>query len=637
MDQARKTAIHIAVAFAAFLVAYEIPYGRDIAWWMTSRDVPLVLEWAAIYALLAALFEILFQVERASWRFVSVSDAIALFRSTALTAATFLAVAFLANRALVIPRSTLLLAWALHLGGLTGLRLLRRALYERSLASALVPFLRRSRRSELPALVIVGAVDQADSALRELARSPKPEYWPAALISPLASDVGQQIRGVRVVAEVEQFSAALTGLKMDGVAPKAILFLDEPSRAGLSPEQIGRLKADGVRLLRLPRIQELTSAEARTGGMGVREISFEELLSRAPIKLDLERMRDLIAGRRVLVTGAGGSIGSEICRQVAALGCARLMLLENSEFALFQIDREIGDAHPELSRQELLCDVRDRNLVRDWFLRERPEVVFHAAALKHVHLVENHPCEGALTNVIGTWNVADAACAADTAHVVLISTDKAVDPSNVMGATKRLAETVVRTRDCAVTRFSIVRFGNVLGSTGSVVPVFKSQIERGGPVTVTHEAVERFFMTIPEAVQLVLHASAMSAAEGARDARLFVLEMGEPVRIYDLARQMIELYGKTPGVDIEIQVTGLRPGEKLSEILIDTTETSVSCAPGVQEIVAGASLNGLLADTELKQLEKLARSGDAAAVRTLVRQLVGNVRNAGPGAERLTA
>jgi len=257
--------------------------------------------------------------------------------------------------------------------------------------------------------------------------------------------------------------------------------------------------------------------------------------------------------------------------------------------------------------------------------------VFHAAALKHVPLMERHPCESVLTNVVGTLNVAEASKACGAGQMVLISTDKAVDPTNVMGATKRLAEALIQAQQTTGdgTRFSVVRFGNVLGSAGSVVPIFKSQIERGGPVTVTHPDMERFFMTIPEAAQLVLHATAASAEGERRDARLFVLEMGEPVKIMDLARQMIALSGRD---DVEIQTTGLRPGEKLTEALLDESERAVPCAPNVIEVVSSAPIR--VTSEQIARLDTLASAGESGDLRRALFDLVGQIRAAPkPGAQ----
>jgi O-antigen biosynthesis protein WbqV len=363
----------------------------------------------------------------------------------------------------------------------------------------------------------------------------------------------------------------------------------------------------------------------------MREINIEELLARDPIELDGQALAKLVRGRRVLVTGAGGSIGAELCRQAAALDCAHLTLLDISETALFEIEREMAETWPQVPRSAVLADVRSADRMEQAFRHQKPDLVFHAAALKHVSMVERAPCEGVLTNVIGTWNVAEAAKAAGAAQMVLISTDKAVDPTNVMGATKRLAESVIQAQQSLArgVRFSAVRFGNVLGSAGSVVPIFKSQIEKGGPVTVTHPEMARFFMTIPEAAQLVLHATAISSEDDRSGARLFLLEMGEPVRIMDLARQMIALSGRATGQDIDIEITGLRPGEKLSEALLDETETSEPCSPKVLEVLSASALRVTAA--HLTALEALALAGDEDGVRSAIFDLVAQIRGEKPG------
>jgi O-antigen biosynthesis protein WbqV len=406
-----------------------------------------------------------------------------------------------------------------------------------------------------------------------------------------------------------------------------VLFLEEPGKLkGLTADQLGRLKNDGIRLLRLPSIVELSQHDGLTL-LPMRDINIEELLAREPIELDRRAVGNLIQGQRVLITGAGGSIGGELCRQVAAFGCGQLILLDFSETALFEIEREIRETFPHISVKAVLCDVRDAARVDAAFHRERPDLVFHAAALKHVSMVEHHPAEGIRTNVIGTWNVAEASRACGATQMVLISTDKAVDPTNVMGATKRLAEAVIQAQQSTNdgTRFSAVRFGNVLGSNGSVVPIFKSQIERGGPVTVTHPEMTRFFMTIPEAAQLVLHATATCHEDDSPTSRLFLLEMGEPVRIMDLAQQMIALSGRK---GVEIEITGLRPGEKLTEALLDETEHALACAPKVLEVITNSALR--VTPGHLEDLAAVADTGEVDAVRDALFDLVAQVRGEKP-------
>ncbi|HIJ63133.1 MAG TPA: polysaccharide biosynthesis protein, partial [Rhodospirillaceae bacterium] len=331
----------------------------------------------------------------------------------------------------------------------------------------------------------------------------------------------------------------------------------------------------------------------------VKPIAVEDLLGRPQTVLDRSAMRSLIEGRRVLVTGAGGSIGGELVRQIADCAPAALSLLELSEFALYTIDQEISESHPELPRRPLLADIRDDARIAQVMREERPELVFHAAALKHVPMVEANPLEGVRTNAIGTRVVADAARAHGVRLMVLISTDKAVNPSSVMGASKRAAESYCQALDldgAAGTRFVTVRFGNVLGSTGSVVPLFQRQLAAGGPITVTHPEMTRYFMTIREAVELVLQTSALGFAHpDLYQGRIFVLDMGEPVKIVGLARQMIRLAGLRPDTDIKIRFTGLRPGEKLFEELFHGAEAPVP-----------TNLEGILLAA--------ARAGDLAAI-----------------------
>jgi O-antigen biosynthesis protein WbqV len=339
----------------------------------------------------------------------------------------------------------------------------------------------------------------------------------------------------------------------------------------------------------LPRLTEF-----RSGGDGqleIQPIAVEDLLGRTRTKLENNAVPDHISGQRVLVTGAGGSIGSELARQIADLSPAHLSLLDSAEMQLYRIDLEIGELQPALSRTAILADVRDRQKLDQVMAQERPTVVFHAAALKHVPLVEANKIEGVLTNAIGTRHVADACQDAGVSAMVLISTDKAVNPASTMGAAKRLAEAYCQALNAPSTtvepcatdldesfhgstgpRFITVRFGNVLGSSGSVVPLFERQLAQGGPLTVTHPEMTRYFMTISEAVELVLQALAMGMDAHGNDDSIYVLNMGKPVRIMDLAQQMIRLAGLKPGEDMEIKITGLRAGEKLHEALFHNSE-----------------------------------------------------------------
>ena len=614
------------LAALAFTIAFIVsPYGIPTLGLQTAPSLTL-LQLVALYAALAGGFTMLFRRELSPWRYASIPDALVLARIALLTVGVFLLSVFVLERARGLPRSTLFLAPLLQMAASMGVRILRRALHEHALDSISPLKAITDRITQSPPLLLIGPTAMADTYLRDIARSHNRTYTPVGIVGTDARDVGQQVRGVCVIESLDNLDEALADLRRWNRYPRAILFLEEPGRLkGLTADQLGRLKNDGLRLLRLPSIVELAQHDGVTL-LPMREINIEELLARDPIELDRQAIGTLIRGRRVLVTGAGGSIGSELCRQVAAFQCGHLTMMDFSETSLFEIDREMAETFPNLSRQPVLCDVRNASSLGKAFMTEAPDLVFHAAALKHVSMVEQHPCEGVLTNVVGTWNVAEASKACGAGQMVLISTDKAVDPTNVMGATKRLAESVIQGQQTTGrgARFSAVRFGNVLGSAGSVVPIFKSQIERGGPVTVTHPDMERFFMTIPEATQLVLHATATCAEGEGHEARLFLLEMGEPVRIMDLARQMIALSGRKPGKEIEIEITGLRPGEKLTEALLDETERSMPCAPKVLEVVSSARLR--ISAAHVAELATLAERGDVEGVRRNLFALVTEIR-----------
>ncbi|MFQ5467407.1 MAG: UDP-N-acetylglucosamine 4,6-dehydratase family protein, partial [Kiloniellaceae bacterium] len=390
----------------------------------------------------------------------------------------------------------------------------------------------------------------------------------------------------------------------------------------------------GMTMARLPRLTEFRSDEDQR--IELRPVAIEDLLGRTRTKLDRAAMRRLIEGRRVLVTGAGGSIGAELARQVAGFDPARLSLLDHSEYLLYTIDMEIADSHPDLPRAAILANVRDGARLARAVAEETPELVFHAAALKHVPMVETNPVEAVLTNAIGVRNMADACRHGAVAEMVLISTDKAVNPTSVMGATKRLAESYCQALDIAArregkggTRFVTVRFGNVLGSTGSVVPLFQRQLAAGGPLTVTHPDMRRYFMTVSEAVELVLQASALGVRAPAAEAgKIYVLDMGEPVRIMDLARHMIRLAGLRPDKDIRIQVIGPRPGEKLHEELFHEAEPLLDGGhPGLR-LAAPRAANRELLRRGLDDLEAAAAQGRTAVALATLARLVPDYRSA---------
>lgn len=629
--RAQTVVVDVAIAALAFLCAYLLSPSALPDMGFDGQPSLNIVQLTAIYAAFAALFTAVFRRELSPWRYASIPDALVIARIAALTAILFLLTVWIVDRASTLPRSALVMAAVFQATGCLSLRVVRRAIHEHAIGR-MGPRPIVETGAPPPALLLIGPPALADSYLREAARSGDRRYAPVGIIGTDMRDVGQQVRGVCIIESLDKLDDALTDLRRWNRSPRAVLFLEEPSKLkGLRADHLGRFKTDGVRLLRLPRIVDLRQHDG-PALMPLRDVSVDELLAREPIQLDEAPVADLVRGRRVLITGAGGSIGGELARQVARLDCAHLILLDSSEAALFSIERELAETQPDLPRTAVLCDVRHAGRLSGHFLLHKPDLVFHAAALKHVAMVERHPCEGVLTNVVGTWNVAEAARASGAAQMVLISTDKAVDPTNVMGATKRLAEAVIQAQQTtgSGTRFAAVRFGNVLNSAGSVVPIFKSQIERGGPVTLTHPDMTRFFMTIPEAVQLVLHATAASAKQKDDQARLFLLEMGEPVRIMDLARQMIALSGLVPERDIEIKVTGLRPGEKLTETLLDETEQAQPCAPKVLQVISNSALR--ITPGHLQTLEALAEQADAEGVRDALFDLIAQIRGQRSGA-----
>lgn len=429
------------------------------------------------------------------------------------------------------------------------------------------------------------------------------------------------LEGVQVLGAVADIEALLEGPAYRG-RDCVVLVLDPPEAIDLPVGRLLRLNRSGRRVLRQPMSDELIDVGAVAMRATADALSLKALLGRDDVRLECLDRSGLTAGERVLVTGAGGSIGSEICVMLARLGCAHLTLLDSSEHNLFTIERRVAAVNPDLSVKTALCDVRDRKHLSMVIAREKPTLVFHTAALKHVPMVEMHPSQGVLTNLIGTRNVADACTLHGVRAMTFVSTDKAVQPSSVMGLTKRLAEDYVRARGREArvgqlgTRFVTVRFGNVLGTSGSVAPIFAAQIEAGGPVTITHPDMERYFMSPEEAVRLTLRATALDLEEGGGDDGLYVLEMGDPIRILEFARRMIEAYGMKVGRDIALTVVGPRPGEKISEALIDDDEIgAASGVPGLLKVVSRAQA---LAPDVLSRLETAAREHDDATVLRLL-------------------
>lgn len=501
-------------------------------------------------------------------------------------------------------RSTPVIDWLVSLAFVGGVRFLPRFLSEEM-------FTRRSIAAEGQVLV-VGAGDAGALVVRELHRNPQLKLTPNAFLDDDPEKQDVRIHGVPVIGTLDDLEEKIDHLPISEVI---IAIPSAPGRVVRQVAEVCREKRMPFRTM--PGIYELLGGTVSVNRL--REVDITDLLRREHTHIDHQRVSKLLSRRMIMVTGAGGSIAGELCRQVARWSPDGIVLVGHGENSIFEIMVELEASYPDLEKFPVIVDVRDRNRLQQVFERFKPHVVFHAAAHKHVSLMERNAEEAVTNNIIGTRNVVEVAVESGVERLVMISTDKAVCPTNVMGATKRLAEMIVlQAAKKHQLPFSVVRFGNVLGSRGSVVPVFKRQIASGGPVTVRDPEVERFFMTIPEAVHLVLQAFAMG--EGAE---VFLLNMGEPVKILDLAKDLIRLSGLEPGQDIEIVFTGLRPGEKLSEVLWDEGVSHLPTDhPEITRLEKTEMLDEEHLDDVIAQLLQNARDGDVEHLVTLLDEVI---------------
>ena len=585
----------------------------------------------AITLLLAGLF---FRMPQQYWRFGGIEDLLAVVGGSVASAALF--ALLLTVTGFPLPTPTFPVVHALVLIVALGAP---RVLYR----------LRPGRGgpgADAQAVLLAGAGPGADVFLHALAHAEgRNRFRVLGLLADNEGQVGRRMHGQPILGSIGQAGAVLARLRTEGRPAHAVVVTESALSGNALSDLLAQADTEGVPVRRAPRPTVLQAAPGT--GLELAPVAIEDLLNRPQVPLDREGMARLVQGRRVLVTGAGGTIGSELARQVAGLAPDLLVLLDNGEYALWQIDLELAEAHPALPRQARIADIRDEPRLRAIFDEVRPELVFHAAALKHVPMVEANPGEGLLTNAVGTRHVADAAAAAGARAMVFISTDKAVNPSSTMGASKRLAEMYVQGLDVAAQRSGgmrcvTVRFGNVLGSTGSVVPLFRRQLEHGGPLTVTHPDMQRYFMTVREAVGLVLQASVVGVGAGPgagitpEEGGIFVLDMGEPVRIVDLARQMIRLAGlrhteheAAPGT-IRIAYTGLRPGEKLFEELFHGKEAPVPTGhPGLL-MAAPRTADPAIVGRAIDEIASLCRAGHSEAALAHLARLVPEFEHA-PG------
>jgi len=592
------TAVAVLGAYALRLEGLYFYFYLPSAFWMIGASLlikPIVYSFFGLY--------------RRLWAYASTSE-LKLISAAVTVASTLVSavmIGLMTARAFIgFPRFVLIIDWLLSLVCIGGFRFALRVLAESQAAND------KGMRAKAHNVLIIGAGDAGALVVREMQKNQWLNLHPIGYLDDDASKQKHQIHGVPVVGRLGDLNRVLTNRRVDEVI---IAIPSADGKVVRMVTDVCRLK--GVPFRTMPGLFELIGGKVSVNRL--REVDITDLLRREPAQIQNELVGAALTGKRVLVTGAGGSIGRELCRQIARWSPNALVMLGHGENSIFEATLELKEGFPDISIQPVIADIRDLPRMQSVFMNFRPQVVFHAAAHKHVPLMEGNVEEAITNNIIGTRNVVQVAQEVETDRLVLISTDKAVRPANVMGATKRIAEMLVLEAAQRTGRaFSVVRFGNVLGSRGSVVPLFKRQIAHGGPVTVTHPDMKRYFMTIPEAVYLVLQAAAMG-----QGGELFLLNMGQQVRILDLAEDLIRLSGLEPGKDIEVVFTGIRPGEKLSEDLWETDATYQPTAhPEIFRVQAEEANLPSALPLRVEELNRLARDGETTAILNLLDETI---------------
>ncbi len=614
--QAVVVAVDVVLLFFSFYLSHLIRFEFNIPGWGYEKFIEM---FPLIVVVKLACFYV-FDLYRGMWRYTSLNDLFIIIKASTVSSLVVITAILFINRFEMVSRSVFIIDWCLTIMFITGVRVATRLCFEEftgkitfsDLVNALMKIFNR-RPLESKGVIIIGAGDCGQKICREFIENPMVQSHVVGFLDDDPGKIGRKIHGIPVLAPIDELKNVVASTGVEDV----VISIPSLSAAGMR-HIVDLCKNADVEFKTVPSMGELIDGKIQLSA--IRKVEYRDLLGREPVHLDKDKIGDYLGGKRVLVTGAGGSIGKGLCRQIGRFSPEQIILFERAESPLYEIDLELKKNFPHIGIIPVLGDIQNQKEIVDTFSRTRPQIVFHAAAYKHVPMLEQFPLKAVENNIVGTANIIDTARKYACEKFVFVSTDKAVNPTSVMGTTKRIAEILIQKANrCQVpgTHFITVRFGNVIGSVGSVIPLFKKQIKQGGPVTVTHPDMIRYFMLIPEACQLILQAGAMG-----QGGEIFILEMGKPVKIDSMARDLIRFSGLEPDVDIKIEYTGLRPGEKLYEELITDQENVVSTEH--HKIMVLNCRQDVMDDIENKidALKTFAGKGEHDQVRLLLKDIV---------------
>jgi FlaA1/EpsC-like NDP-sugar epimerase len=592
-----KTLIDAVIIAGAYALAYLIRFDFNLP----EMHMQFLEKTIIIAVLLNIVIINFFRINQSQWRYSSIQDLINLFGVLTIGWIAFIIYLYFTNST-GFPRSVLTVYWLLTLLFLGGVRFLPRMILK----------IRGNFTSGLKRVLVIGAGDAGEMIIRQIIKDPKLGYMPVAIVDDSLKKLKTKIHGVPVLGNLSDMNQIITNKRIE-----EIIIATPSAKPSEMRNIVLACEATGIEFKTVPGPKEIVDGKIEVTQL--RKVKVEDLLDRNPINIDLDQIKSYLDNKVVLITGAGGSIGSELARQILELKPKKLICLDRSENGLFYLGHDLDQVNSKANYITIVADILDREKVSRIFEKNKIDIVFHAAAYKHVPLMELHPDEAVINNVLGTLNMVQLAEKYDAEKFVLISTDKAVNPTSVMGATKRVAELVLQSYS-AITKTALVtvRFGNVLGSFGSVVPLFQKQIAKGGPVTITNEDMSRFFMTIPEAVKLILQSAKMSSGND-----IFVLDMGEPIKLINIAKRLIKLSGLEPNKDIVIKTIGMRPGEKIHEELWNRGEVPLKTDhPKINSAVGNHYNNWDLMSQKISSLLKMAQTGNTEGVRIKLKEII---------------